>query len=276
MARNISRDEVGQNNNGDSLWCIIDSKVYDLTEFADAHPGGSTVLQQVGGQDATTDFFNLHRLEVLQKYEKSLCIGTVTGEQPQVVYPKPGDLSLVPYGEPTWLAPQFRSPYYKESHRRLQRAMRVWVDTALTAEAQEKELSGRKIDDETVKEMGYVPFLSCRKIYSRLTPLSSCLGINAMRMGPGPHLKGFTLMKGAVTPGEFDYFHEMIVTQELSRTGARSFNDGNLGGMVIACRLYCIMQSLTFETELLENAYQAKRSLALQSQKLLPDPTWLE
>jgi alkylation response protein AidB-like acyl-CoA dehydrogenase len=40
-------------------------------------------------------------------------------------------------------------------------------------------------------------------------------------------------MDGVVTPEEFDYFHEMVVTQELSRTGARSFNDGNLGGMVI-------------------------------------------
>jgi alkylation response protein AidB-like acyl-CoA dehydrogenase len=40
-------------------------------------------------------------------------------------------------------------------------------------------------------------------------------------------------MNGAVTPEEFDYFHEMIVTQELCRTGSRSFNDGNLGGMVI-------------------------------------------
>lgn len=57
--------------------------------------------------------------------------------------------------------------------------------------------------------------------------------MNAMRMGPGPHLKGRTLMNGVVTPEEFDYFHEVIITQELSRTGTRSFNDGNLGGMVI-------------------------------------------
>ena len=156
MGREISKDEVCQNNNADSLWCIIDSKIYDLTDFADAHPGGSTVLLQVAGQDATADFFNLHRLEVLQKYEKSLCIGTLKGEKPQIIYPEPGDLSLVPYAEPTWLTPQFKSPYYKESHRRLQRAMRKWVDTVLTPEAQEKELSGKYIDDETIKEMGYV------------------------------------------------------------------------------------------------------------------------
>jgi alkylation response protein AidB-like acyl-CoA dehydrogenase len=55
-----------------------------------------------------------------------------------------------------------------------------------------------------------------------------------MRMGPGPHLKGLTLMNGAVTPEEFDYFHEMIITQELCRTHTRSFNDGNIGGMIIS------------------------------------------
>ena len=154
MSREISKEEVSENNNADNLWCIIDSKIYDLTDFADAHPGGATVLLQVAGQDATSDFFNLHRLEVLLKYEKSLCIGTVKGETPQVIYPQPGDLSLVPYGEPTWLTPQFKSPYYKESHRKLQRAMRIWVDTVLTSEAQEKELSGKYIDDKTVKEMG--------------------------------------------------------------------------------------------------------------------------
>lgn len=52
-------------------------------------------------------------------------------------------------------------------------------------------------------------------------------------MGPGAHLHGRELMDGAVTAGEFDFFHEMVVTQELCRTGTRSFNDGNLGGMVI-------------------------------------------
>ena len=155
MSRVITLDEISQHNTADSLWCIIDSKVYDLTDFVDAHPGGATVLEQAAGQDVTADFFNLHRLEVLQKYEKSLCIGTVAGQKPQIIYPKPGDLSTVPYGEPTWLSPHFKSPYYNDSHRRLQRAMRVWVETVLTPEAQEKEQSGKYISDEMIKEMGY-------------------------------------------------------------------------------------------------------------------------
>jgi hypothetical protein len=30
-----------------------------------------------------------------------------------------------------------------------------------------------------------------------------------MRMGPGKHLQGRTLMNGLVKPEEFDYFHEV-------------------------------------------------------------------
>ena len=30
-----------------------------------------------------------------------------------------------------------------------------------------------------------------------------------MRLGPGKHLKGLTLMGGIVKPEEFDYFHEV-------------------------------------------------------------------
>lgn len=35
------------------------------------------------------------------------------------------------------------------------------------------------------------------------------LNIHAMRMGPGKHLIGRTLMNGLVKPEEFDYFHEV-------------------------------------------------------------------
>src|SRR6266852_4697864 len=33
--------------------------------------------------------------------------------------------------------------------------------------------------------------------------------------------------------GQFDYFHELIITQELVRTGARGYGDGLLAGSVI-------------------------------------------
>jgi hypothetical protein len=36
-------------------------------------------------------------------------------------------------------------------------------------------------------------------------------GIIAMRLGPGKHLKEKTLMNGAVSPEEFNYFHEVYL-----------------------------------------------------------------
>ncbi|KAK1909975.1 hypothetical protein P3342_008147 [Pyrenophora teres f. teres] len=52
----LTRESVASHNTPEDLWCIIDHKVYDLSDFVDAHPGGSVVLGQVAGQDATTAF----------------------------------------------------------------------------------------------------------------------------------------------------------------------------------------------------------------------------
>ncbi|KAG0631182.1 hypothetical protein M758_1G234100 [Ceratodon purpureus] len=37
-------------------WLIIDGKVYDVSKFADEHPGGDQVLFASTGKDATEDF----------------------------------------------------------------------------------------------------------------------------------------------------------------------------------------------------------------------------
>ncbi|OAX81859.1 hypothetical protein ACJ72_03796 [Emergomyces africanus] len=212
--RRISREEVAKNNTEDSCWCIIDHKVYDLTDFLDAHPGGNVVLTQIAGTDATSAFYNLHRHEVLQKYA-DLCIGTVENETPEVVDPQPGDLSKVPYGEPIWLSPVYKSPYYTESHHRLRKTLREFVDLHVYPEAQEKELDGTYISQELVDKMAETNLL-------------------AMRLGPGPHLHGRKLFGGIMKGEEFDYFHDLIVAQELARANARGFQDGNMAGMMIS------------------------------------------
>ncbi|SPN97711.1 related to acyl-coa dehydrogenase, long-chain specific precursor [Cephalotrichum gorgonifer] len=208
-----TRDEVAKHATDESLWCIIDSTVYDLTDFLEAHPGGESVLRQIAGKDATADFYNLHRHEVLTKYAR-LTVGTIAGEKPQVLTPKPGDLSPIPYAEPLWLAEPFRSPYYKDSHRRLQKAMREFVDRELLPEATECETTGRFVSQEMIERMAE-------------------LGVLHMRLGPGKHLHGVKLMGGVVKGEEFDYFHDLVVGQELSRCNARGFQDGNMAGMCI-------------------------------------------
>lgn len=197
----LSRAEVAKHNTAEDCWVIIDHKVYDLSDFLDAHPGGNVVLTQVAGRDATVDFYQLHRQEVLTKY-KDLCIGTLEGETPEVIDQKPGDLSAVPYAEPLWLRPEFSSPYYNESHRRLQKAAREFTDKYVTPEAQQKEKDGTYISQEMVDRLAETNLL-------------------AMRLGPGEHLHGRQLLGGVVDGKEFDSFHDMILTQEMVRASAR-------------------------------------------------------
>jgi hypothetical protein len=160
-----------QHNTEEDLWTIIDHKVYDLTDFIDAHPGGSVVLAQIAGTDSTEAFYNLHRHEVLQKYS-SLCLGELEGEKSEVIDPQPGDLSEVPYAEPLWLKPESASPYYNDSHRRLQKAMRKFVDVHVTPEAREKE------DDGTLGKFSLegMPFC-CERVLTGLQYVSHLMQV---------------------------------------------------------------------------------------------------
>jgi cytochrome b involved in lipid metabolism len=134
--KQVTVEEVAQHNKAGDLWIIIDSVVYDLSKFGKLHPGGLGVLvdPDVGewtdaslalteaGKDATTVFFSLHRQEVLLKPQyQRLRVAQIAGQSPRIRVPKPDDLSRVPYAEPAWLAPGFKSPYYNDSHRRLQK-----------------------------------------------------------------------------------------------------------------------------------------------------------
>ena len=58
------------------------------------------------------DFYGLHRQDVLIKYAPRLKIGSIENEVSQVSIPSPGDLSAVPYAEPSyWMG--FKSAYFK-------------------------------------------------------------------------------------------------------------------------------------------------------------------
>lgn len=69
----------------------------------------------VAGQDATEVFYGLHRHEVIVKPQYArLQIGVIDGEESVIISRAPGELSTVPYAEPTWLSDGYFSPYYKE------------------------------------------------------------------------------------------------------------------------------------------------------------------
>ncbi|KDN52180.1 peroxisomal acyl-CoA-dehydrogenase [Tilletiaria anomala UBC 951] len=214
--KEYTRDEVAKHNKKGDCWIIIDAQVYNVSKFVELHPGGESVFydEDVAGQEATETFFGLHRHEVLLKPQyQRLIIGKIAGEESKIKPLPLGSISPVPYGEPTWLQPKFYTPYYNDSHRRLQREVRAYVDTQIVDIAQACEANGKRPDLALVKDMG-------------------AKGLNAMRMGPGKHLHGRKLFAD-IKPEEFDYFHELVITQELVRCAARGFGDGLNGGMVI-------------------------------------------
>eukprot|EP00933_Yihiella_yeosuensis_P042223 TRINITY_DN3677_c0_g1_i1.p1 TRINITY_DN3677_c0_g1~~TRINITY_DN3677_c0_g1_i1.p1 ORF type:complete len:1238 (-),score=321.43 TRINITY_DN3677_c0_g1_i1:229-3942(-) len=74
--------DVESHNTPQSLWLIIDGKVYDVTNFQDDHPGGSMFLLQHGGGDATAAARNAHKgsIKQLQKMQEFL-IGEVVAQE---------------------------------------------------------------------------------------------------------------------------------------------------------------------------------------------------
>ena len=53
--------------------------VFDVTKFANVHPGGKKILLKEGGNDASKKFKMFHGNHVLKKFirKKKICIGTL-------------------------------------------------------------------------------------------------------------------------------------------------------------------------------------------------------
>eukprot|EP00299_Pterocystis_sp_00344_P012590 c606_g1_i1.p1 GENE.c606_g1_i1~~c606_g1_i1.p1 ORF type:complete len:529 (-),score=89.33 c606_g1_i1:24-1568(-) len=205
-------EEVKKHNTPADCWIVVDGRVLDVTKFARMHPGGQLILQEMGGKDASEEFWTYHRMEILQKYVPRLQIGVLKGAS-VIPLPQPGQLSQVPYSElPVDLG--FHSPYFNESHARFRKAFRAFLDTEIAPHAAAWEDAGKEPSAELFKKLGQASFFACR-------------------MAPGPHLKHFKLF-GDVKPEEFDYFHELIAHEEVFRLGCPGLSDGLGSGLMIA------------------------------------------
>ncbi|KAJ7590832.1 acyl-CoA dehydrogenase/oxidase [Mycena floridula] len=244
MRKEFSYEEVAKHNKPGDMWIVIDSKVFDVSKFADLHPGGATVIAAVAGQNATDVFFGLHRHEVLLKPQYArLHIGNIEGEEEQIK-PQGAGLSKVPYAEATWLNDGFKSPYYSDNHRAFQKAVRKFFVEVVQPEAIRCEENGKRISQSVVDQLAENNFI-------------------AMRLGPGKHLKGRTLLGGIVKPEEFDYFHEFIINTEMSRFGTRGFEDGLLNGGVIGLPPVLNYGSAELQAKIVPEVLSGKKYIAL-------------
>lgn len=60
MAKVFSAEEVAKHNTAESCWVVLHGAVYDVTEFLPSHPGGSRIILQLAGRDATAEFDPIH------------------------------------------------------------------------------------------------------------------------------------------------------------------------------------------------------------------------
>jgi len=119
--------------------------------------------------------------------------------------------STVPFAEPAWYN-TLKSPYYKESHRRLRRFVRDYVDTYLAPHAEEWEGAG-KVPDEAFRrhaELGFVAASIFPMAAEYLEPRPATTTSAAFEAQSLP---------AGILPSEWDLFHDMIVVDELSRVG---------------------------------------------------------
>lgn len=238
MSKRFSAADVASHNKADNLYIIVDEDVYDLTKFQDEHPGGKKILQRVAGKDASKQFWKYHNESILKKYQKSLLVGSLdTKAAPPTPPPTPpkaapvkaapapaaptsshddedaepfdtfGD--LVPYADPSWYQ-SYHSPYFNETHVALRDEARQWVEEKLMPYVTEWD-EQKKVPDEIFLEMGargYLPGLLGIKFPAGLTDARV----------------------QSVPPEKWDHFHEMILTDELSRTGSGGLVWNLIGG----------------------------------------------
>ena len=53
-------EEIARRRGRDALWVTHNGKVYDVTDFADRHPGGRDVVQSHRGRDVTNVMQDAH------------------------------------------------------------------------------------------------------------------------------------------------------------------------------------------------------------------------
>jgi len=206
----ITKEELSTHNSRDDCWVSIDGKVYDVTKFLPQHPGGEKILYDCGGRDCTNEFFELHRLDVLWKYESKLLVGELVGVKSVYNKPLPA-LSLIPYTEiPAFQG--FESPYYTDSHRQFQTAMR--------------NLMGTHFPANKVESMAVAGRDPSKKLWLKLGEA----GFHAANVGPGRHIGVYTPALGGVGADTYDYFHEMIQKFEVYRLGSPGLSDALLVG----------------------------------------------
>ncbi|GAA5908234.1 hypothetical protein JCM6882_006777 [Rhodosporidiobolus microsporus] len=237
--KTLTLEQVASHTSPDKgVWLVVEGGVYDVTDFLDDHPGGKKILLNMAGKDATDKFRQFHSKKVLEKTAAPFLIGRIGEEGDQATDVEEavenkieekvekaeeeeedttyyGD--LVPFGDPSWYQ-DWASPYYNDSHRKVRSALRQFTDTYLTPNAHAWD------------EVHEIPAAE----YKRIADFGLLAAIAAGGSGwPTEYSQGLPV-PGGINPDEWDAFHNLILVDELSRTGSGGILYGLIGGFAIS------------------------------------------
>ena len=211
------------------------------------------VLQRVAGKDASKQFWKYHNEAILKKFQKDLQIGSLNSK------PKPKPLetaapptppatppaekavpkaesgtgsiaptqdveedeamdsygSMIPYADPSWYQ-SYHTPYFNQSHAELRAEVRDWMEEEIMPYITEWD-EAKQVPHKVYKAMGERGYLA------------GLLGVHKYPT----HLVDKRVK--SVAPEKWDLFHEMLLTDELSRSGSGGFVWNVIGGFGIGC-----------------------------------------
>ncbi|KXS12594.1 putative acyl-CoA dehydrogenase [Gonapodya prolifera JEL478] len=263
MSRSFTASEVSQHSSPSDAWIIIDSEVFDVTKFADEHPGGKKILLKVAGKDASKEFRQFHNVNVvLNQYGAKLRIGKVASALSEAKNAGPaaakanpmltgengtfGDLA--PFTEPSWYQDWY-SPYYDESHKKLRAHMREWCSKNSWIQYYAEWEALLKADKAPPKWV----FEEIGKA-----------GLFRVIVGPpwqAPDMPGVPDLPMGIKSQDWNMFHELVVLDELGASG--SLARALFGGQAFAIPPIMKYGSEKMKREFVPALYAGKTTAAL-------------
>lgn len=79
--KTINLNEVAWHDTADSCWIVIHDFVYDCTDFLRNHPGGSDVILEYAGRDATLAFIGTGHSKAARSSMERYLIGELPPEE---------------------------------------------------------------------------------------------------------------------------------------------------------------------------------------------------
>uniref|UniRef100_A0AC34PYF6 Cytochrome b5 heme-binding domain-containing protein n=1 Tax=Panagrolaimus sp. JU765 TaxID=591449 RepID=A0AC34PYF6_9BILA len=73
----FTRDEIAKHNSEESLWIVINNKIYDVTKFLNEHPGGEQPILDADRFDATQDYNDIGHSSDAREMMEEYLIGEV-------------------------------------------------------------------------------------------------------------------------------------------------------------------------------------------------------